>query len=721
MPTYLNDPWIALDGDGLPAISSNCLTFSCFRYDPKYVGSLRYEFLPHVQFLGDAIQEGTDPGMASFRYIFGMDTGPQSFTQALDISYSGLGILNPGDRIIVRADRPDGVTGEIVWDGLVTAFDFEIGEDSEVVPFTSVGVARTLWDTPISGRLQRDANDPAVGEDREIALPGVFNPAGYGNCTPDGHDHEDSFLGDLTSYPVFIDERVRSAEYPSRQWTLGSAACYLIWHHNPDEKFVTNPQSPYLKDLLANKIPKDGVPFDPDDDSTYVLKPLPLPVTPIDGRDWPTVLYDIIRKSGYGMAFQVGTAPDGQPSTTLAVFAQQSGPIKDVWMQAEGEFLDPGLTNMFRAAIGRDVTNVVDRWEVRGAMERYEVDVVLDPLFPSDPGDLIRSTPDLERYSESHPDFYTTEGRSDKYRTYVADECGEGHYKPGSSELLINVPDFKTLLDPDDTGTMVVRRRPPIGELLTADYSGRPLRASLMISRDYGGEAGLWDGVGTWQEVQGGWAMLKDRLGIQITSENPNRWNIGDADDPSLPYPSGMVRGVEDQDNLSTRFWLKLTCCIDGDRQVLGVAEPSPRSASRRPVTRVVDARDRYHKDTITQHSRHWVGPDGDYLIRDDTQQAEYEAKDARNSTECGVLEGTVVIPYFTNYYRVGDRIRSVAGRGLSFRTDGGTDETPAYPVVVGVSHDCGGGQTTEIQISDAGTARKNYERRTRRRADGRL
>jgi hypothetical protein len=123
----------------------------------------------------------------------------------------------------------------------------------------------------------------------------------------------------------------------------------------------------------------------------------------------------------------------------------------------------------------------------------------------------------------------------------------------------------------------------------------------------------------------------------------------------------------------------------------------------------------------VTRYSRHRVSPGEDHLIRDDSQQAEYEAKAARNSTECGVLEGTVMIPYYTNYYRVGDRIRSVNGRGLSFRTDGGTDASPAYPVVVAVSHDCGDDQTTTIQISDAGTARKNYERRTRRRNDGNL
>lgn len=716
----IGDPWIALDGDGIPLIASDCLTFSVFRYRPDLSGPDRYEFMPHVQFLGDAVQEGTDPGMASFRYIFGMGIGPQSFTQALDISYTGPGILDPGDRIIVRTDRPDGVTGEIVWDGFVTAFDFEIGEDSEYVPFTSVGVARALWDTPISGRMQRNADDPATGDDVDVDLPAVFNPDGMPNCTPEDHDHDAIGFGVLSKHPVFLDETILTPGYGSRTWDLSGAARYLIFHHNPDEEYVTNPASPDVDSLLSVKVPLAGVPFDPGDDSTYEARPIPVASTPIDGRDWPNVLYDMVRDEGFGVVFRLGTQPDGQPGTTLDLFEQQAGPLKDVWMQAEGSNLDPGFTNMVRAAIGRDVTDVVDRWEVRGAVERYEADFILECGYPAVP--IPSGIADLEVYTRSHPSFTTIPGRNDAYRLYVLDECGEGHYEPGTSVKLRDAADLTAMLDPDDLGDVVIRRRPPIGKLLTLDANDKPCRASLMVSLDYDGSTTLWDGTGTWQEVQGGWSLLRDRVGIRVTSENPNKWDIGDSADATMPYPAGIVRGVEDMATAGAKnFVLKLTCVIEGDRHVVGVADPTPRSASKRPVTRVIDARDLFRKDTITRYSRYSESSSEDHLLRDDTGKAEHQAMAARTSTECGVIEGTVVIPYFTNYYRIGDRIRSVAGRGLSFRTDKGGDEAPAYPVVVGVAHDCVEDQTTTLQISDAGTARKNYERRTRRRNDGRL
>lgn len=705
----LTDPWIARDSGGNAALGVNVSLIQVYLYDPTGDG---FTLFPNVEFLGCSYQEGSDPGSATFRYIYGGGYGPQSFTEALDIAYTLPGTVNPGDRLVVFATRPDSQR-EVLFDGFALNFGFDIIQTEEPTHFAAVGVARALWDTPMEGRYQRDSSLPYTGDDVQVDLPARFNPGGLPNCTPDtGED-----------YPRFVDEGMaKIPDYPSRRWDLAGAACYLLWRGNPDQEVVENPLTADINDLLVAKVPT-GDDFDPNDPLTYESEPIVIRDTPVTGRDWPNLLYDLIRDYGFGMCFRLSTAPGGFPLTTLDVFAQQGGPIKDLWLQPEGTDLDPFYTNMFAGSIARDVTNVVNRWEVLGALERKEASFILFPGYPATSGDgtLIAN---LDRYTKSHAEFNSVPGRNDKYRRYVTDEAGEGHYEPGTSEKLTTVADLSEIFDPDGEGKMVVRRRKPLGQLLSKDANGKSLRATLSISKDYYGDPGLWDGSGTWQEVQGGWTLLEEQIGIWISCENPNNWKIGESTNLDDPYKDGVVKGVEDQAQAGTsNFVLRLTCCVDGDQRLRGVAEPSERSPIPRSITRTIDASDRLRKDTVTNSSQFYEegSEPGDIVVRDDTETAEAEAAAARNATELGVLEGDgILIPYLTTYYRIGDRIRSINGRGLSLRTDKGTLSNPDLPVIVAVEHD-GVSQTTRLSLSDAGTARVNYERRTKRRNDARV
>jgi len=739
----LTDPWIARDEEGFALLGVDAALLQVYRYtppepppeepedpedpedpeepeepeDPEEPGPPPpvFEELPNVQFLGSSIQEGSDPGSAMFAYIFGGDYGPQSVAQALDISFDLPGTVDAGDRLVVFATRPDGGR-EAIFDGIATDFSFDLSGQSETVQIAAVGIARALWDTPIGGRYQRDASAPTDPErDVQTDIPARFNPEGLANCTPENGE----------SYPRFLDEGMAGTpDYEGRRWDLAGAACYLVWHHNKDQPQVENPLTAELEDLLVAKVPAGEEDFDPSDPLTYEAKPIVIRDTPITGRDWPNVLYELIRDFGFGMRFRLSTTEDGKPLTTLDVFAQQGGPVKDLWLQPEGSDLDMGSTNFFAGSIGRDVTNVVNRWEVLGALERKEASFILYPGFPSASGDSA-SISTLDIYDRSHENFNSTEGRRNKYRLYVLDETGEGHYEPGEDEKLTTVPDLKEVFDPEDEGLMVVRRRKPIRELLTRDANGTPLRATLSISKDYYGDPGLWDGSGTWQECQGGWVLLQDRIGIWVSCEHPNDWKVGECKTAGAPYPMGVVKGVEDQAQVGTsNFVLRLTCVAETDVRLRGVAEPTERSPISRSITRTIDAGDRLRKETITNSSEFFVeGSEGEteIVVRDDTETAEYEAAAARNATELGVLEGDgITIPYLTTHYQVGDRIRSIQGRGLSLRTDKGTLINPDLPVVVAVQHD-GVSQTTQLSLSDAGTARVNYERRTKRRGDGRI
>ena len=91
-------------------------------------------------------------------------------------------------------------------------------------------------------------------------------------------------------------------------------------------------------------------------------------------------------------------------------------------------------------------------------------------------------------------------------------------------------------------------------------------------------------------------------------------------------------------------------------------------------------------------------------VIRDDTQLAMAHAYQLRSAYEFPPLAGSLVIPFITEYYQVGDRIQGIGGRNASLQTNVGGDqgEAPTYPWVVGVSWTFEGDrQQTVLQLSD--------------------
>jgi hypothetical protein len=160
---------------------------------------------------------------------------------------------------------------------------------------------------------------------------------------------------------------------------------------------------------------------------------------------------------------------------------------------------------------------------------------------------------------------------------------------------------------------------------------------------------------------------------------------------------------VEDQASTgATHFALRLTCVIEGDRVISATADRSPASPTQFTISRQVDARDRYARHVIAAGSEFNVTSE-EIVSRDDSLDALSEAYARRTANESGEVAGTVVIPRFTQAYRIGDRICSIQGRDLSLRTNAGapTEETEVYPVVVGLRWDFDGHQRTVLQLSD--------------------
>ena len=184
---------------------------------------------------------------------------------------------------------------------------------------------------------------------------------------------------------------------------------------------------------------------------------------------------------------------------------------------------------------------------------------------------------------------------------------------------------------------------------------------------------------------------------------NPNGWNVGAPAAPGMPYPTGVVRGVEDQANPAARhFMLRLTCVIEGDSTLKATAGQRPSSSTSFAISRRVDARDRYAKQVVAPRSEFNTTPDP-LVVRDDSDDAGAEAAARRLAGEAGEVAGSATVPRFTNAYRIGDKIRSIRGRNLSLRTNAGApaDEGEVFPSVVGLTWDFDGRQQTVLQLSD--------------------
>ena len=240
------------------------------------------------------------------------------------------------------------------------------------------------------------------------------------------------------------------------------------------------------------------------------------------------------------------------------------------------------------------------------------------------------------------------------------------------------------------------------------------MASELSISTNYTGtEPGVWDGTGTWSNIDHGWKLLKDRLGIRITVGNPNNWKISEANTlQGAAYPKGVLHAVEVMANTgTTKFHLRLTTTIEGDTCFRVKALKRSASPITRTILRKIDARDRYRKDIRCANSaQNTTG--ADIISRDDTEIAQTEADSVRYTTEMGVLQGRFVIDHITNYYKINDRLSKIAGRETGLRTDSGeTGENPVTPTIRHVHWVFSPEQTTHLNASDAGADRGQYQR----------
>ena len=707
--------------DPIPVARSSA-ALAVYLYDPTQTDfSLKYTLLPNIRCLGASVRVGADPGAARFRYVF-QDPSlapdfPSRIEEVFSLDATGPYIVKTDDELVVVAIRSDGYH-EMLMHCYAQVPQADLSAEVETVSFMGIGAPIREWDTPLPGAVVRDADSPTTISDIQTDLPVRFNPDGKPNASP--NDSGDS----PATYPVFLGPVSPSNKINGsriRFWWLGMAARYIIVEGTKanDNPIVTYKDLTYLDDLLLAIRPVDEADsgtIDIDDDSTWEGEDIIVQDIDVTGMAWPVALERLIEPHGFKFRFQLsetdpGDDDFGDPVWTIVIYNDNfSIPVMDLNLQEAGSApLDPSQTNLGHLNLARDIHGIANRIAIDAAPIRVEASFILAPGFEVSAGDAAIALTDAAPWKLKND---PTGADADKYRLYIFDECGEGHWEFPFMSTLNNPTDLKSLLTfKAKSRPFVRRRRPGVGTLLTTDDKGKPLRFAVFASFDYAGPMpAVWDGFsGTWEELQmGSIRLLDDRLGFVFTMEDPNSFEQ-QSSGAVAQFAGGKFNSVEWSAAPTASFpypRFMLVCCIDADQDFNVVAPNRIASPTQYAITRRVDARDRFFKKIVSKSSifRALAGPGTDDLVvDDDTDDAQAHADGVRKSEESGTFSGSATIPRLSTAYTLGVRIRKIVGRGLSLRTNAAAEagESAIYPGVVGIEYSFEDGQHTTLEMTD--------------------
>ena len=366
--------------------------------------------------------------------------------------------------------------------------------------------------------------------------------------------------------------------------------------------------------------------------------------------------------------------------------------------------------------LARDLNTVVNQWTVETGLKQVEVTVDLAPLFQPSSGDASDRTPFFLSNAAS-----ATAAERRMYRWWGADECGDGHWNVDTAEWVTDKPiDLTPIFPIDDTGdyTYVDRYRPGSKTLISKDSNGKPLKANLQIAvNETSGDPAIDPGVGLtgWVDVPHGWKLLDDRLGIECTANDPDDWTtVADEARYRLKCVAHSGPDLDGNRNNRDEFYAP---AHDGDQRRSQMEiqahetyrltdEICPRAIGRRegslPILHdqqvepvLLDA-DRHKRRLRRQHEPP--------RCRDDTKPATTHAEQLRSAHEFPTLAGSATLPFITDYYQIGDRVKIIQGRNANLQINVGVDqgETPCYPWVTAFAWDFQGDKRqTILQFSD--------------------
>jgi hypothetical protein len=743
----------SFDLDFLPAQSAGqALPIVVCLYTPGGVAESPYTILPNVRCLRIDYREGPEPPTARFQYLtadlLADNLGwPAQFESLWPIDAEGDYVVTMDDRLVVFTYDPQG-DPQVLFDGFAQVPQVDLTATTQAVTFAAVGAAVRLWDIPITGRVQRNASNPLITDgsnDVPVDLPTRFNPstntvgayAGYaGNMVNDQLFTvlpEWNGTGNAGGAPVFIDELVADRAFDEdagdvleiAYWWTSSAIKYLLAVQQSPEDEAGNPYVVYptfdsLDAILQTYEPPDHGVLNADD--AHVRETF---IRDYDATNKGVVdaVGELLAYAGFVLFFETSTQDDGTPQTSLriarrdsfaatapkAIYLATAGTVFTPAVDTGEEPADPTLNNAAALHLARDCNSIVNAWGIETALQQFEVTVYLSPGFQPVDGD--QNAPTVDNFLTTNLTG-TTADQARRYRWYIADECGDGHWNSLETEWNLTEPiDFSPIFPANDDGTpsYVERYRPGARTLIARDPQGKPLKAVLEIKQgSYSadpliGEDPTTHNTNPWLTVSNGWQLLEDRLGIRVTIQNPEDWQTGN---PKLPTIRGITWQVAP--TAQTAFALRLTTVIEADIRIPAFAAKRPASPTLFERRRIADAKDHFRYCVIAPNSLNYAAAGGNgtdpVIVRDDTAAAQAHVDQLRAAKEFPPLAGSVAIPFVTDYYQIADRVNIIQGRDASLQINVGADqgEAPSYPWVTAFSWVFESQrQQTVLQLSD--------------------
>ncbi len=639
-------------------------------------------------------------------------------------------------------------SSKVLHHGYAQAPQLDLEPGSQHVTFVSYGAAIRLWDDVIDYRRQRNnealgAENPGSGSGTycDLLKPAHFNPLRVGNMIPAAAPMETLDNG-RDEYPIFTDDALwkyykdADTKQPAL-WTLSGFVCYILAVHN-DESDVSSPSFQSLVELLDARVPKSDL-YDPSDPDTYDANPIIIPDFDVTGMRWPEALAKMLEMHGFAMQFQTYLKEDaGGPliGNKLVIYRRdQAGPQgpKSVYLPPLGTGVDQQYANVGSVHLAWDLAAVRNAVSVEMAAEEGELSFILAPNFEPVDTDKVAiansQTSGRNKFKKANLSEADDATRK-KYRQFVAGDGNGRYWSYSQNKFVTGNPKTGDPLDFGDEYTPDPAK-PPVYEtpektngfvptaqtLVTKDDKDQPRNAILdiwlpttagtdkgrnpAVMGTFGTDSGLTNGE--WVNIPDGWKLLEDRIGINITVEDPEMLSTDKASKNihliSGSSPTNDI-GIKGQPT----FMLRLTTTVHLAERVpvnLGARAASP---TKFPRWMLVDRQDQYKIQYVSEKDEDALST-ADKVVypRDDYQAAKDEAVTMRDRHEFPPLAGSITIPELSLAYVVSDRIKGIVGRNISLQCNAGTkDEKPTYPWVVSVTWNfTGPSQTTTLQLSD--------------------
>lgn len=470
----------------------------------------------------------------------------------------------------------------------------------------------------------------------------VFNPMIDGVIYGNKNDTHTTGAGCL----LFLDpESVRTSAAQTLQganvavWSLADAVFYLLWALNTPQTYISNPSAGTLAAVFSDpaalvqevRIPR----------GTHLPKALDILLEPL-GYRWK------VKRTALG-ARQYFFWKKGTDGTLKTLAHQSSGTA----LENPRNLAD---TEVELAGITYDISNLANEIWVRGGFEEYEITVELARGWKSasDPS----SGTDIMLYSIK--DNANFDNVRDVMRKWVLNEAGD---YIGTRAEITGV--FTSALRTSLTSLSLLNHFVPRRRKLMPALSLKPAVVSsvhdLVPIGDLNGIEVEYSNTATpaWKPI-GGCSVLEQEAGIYFHEDK-------------LPDEF-----FEDIANLRVR----VTATIQGDYRLTGSVAHQANSPNTDIVPLTLDLPDRFrYRVRHSSLSKYGGGAVPSLAVNDTTAIAAF-ATYVRNAFDLMDISGPIQIEGLDNSYTVGDRVKDIQVKNISFlcRTSSG-----AYPQIVAI------------------------------------